>query len=352
LTKCLSYDRKSKCITVWQKGEWSMSNRTGMFLISLDFELYWGVRDKRSIEEYRENLLGARKVIPHLLELFARYDVHATWAAVGFLFHETKEELLRNLPEKKPSYEQKNLCPYFYLEHANDWEEIYHLALPLIKQISVCPGQRVGTHTFSHFYCLEDGQDKEAFRHDIQAAVQAAKRVGLELKSIVFPRNQVNQDYLSVCMEHGILIYRGNETSWLYSPAKGDQQCWMKRGIRLIDAYLNLSGHHCYDLSELRSDLIINLPSSRFLRPYSRKWRWLEPLRLKRIGKSMRHAAKHGLMYHLWWHPHNFGVHMKENLRILETILGEYSRLRHEFGFESLSMEEAAEHFFTGQGKS
>src|ERR1700686_2907278 len=46
----------------------------GAFVISLDFELHWGVRDhERPNGPYGPNLLGARKAIPRLLELFERY---------------------------------------------------------------------------------------------------------------------------------------------------------------------------------------------------------------------------------------------------------------------------------------
>lgn len=34
----------------------------GAFVISLDFELMWGVRDKRTIADYGRNILGVRRV--------------------------------------------------------------------------------------------------------------------------------------------------------------------------------------------------------------------------------------------------------------------------------------------------
>jgi peptidoglycan/xylan/chitin deacetylase (PgdA/CDA1 family) len=59
---------------------------TGLFVLSLDFELLWGVRDKRMIESYGENIRGVRQVIPGLLRLFSQYGIHATFATVGFYF--------------------------------------------------------------------------------------------------------------------------------------------------------------------------------------------------------------------------------------------------------------------------
>ena len=40
------------------------------FTISLDFELFWGVHDVFTKDEYGNNILGARKAIPKILKLF------------------------------------------------------------------------------------------------------------------------------------------------------------------------------------------------------------------------------------------------------------------------------------------
>ena len=55
-------------------------------LISLDFELYWGVCDLYSVEEWRPQIAQVRTALARILDLFDRYQVHATWATVGFLF--------------------------------------------------------------------------------------------------------------------------------------------------------------------------------------------------------------------------------------------------------------------------
>ncbi len=70
-----------------------MTFKKGIFTVSLDFELYWGFRDKRNIREYEENLKGVEKAIEGTLDLFDKYDIHATWAIVGFLFAQDIEEL-------------------------------------------------------------------------------------------------------------------------------------------------------------------------------------------------------------------------------------------------------------------
>ena len=318
---------------------------SGKFIISLDFELFWGMRDERTIEQYGENIKGVHKAIPHLLTVFNKHQVKATFATVGFLFFEGKAELLKNLPEKQPSYLNKNLSPY--LKHLDiigkDAEaDPYHFAPHLIHLIRNYPEQEIGTHTFSHYYCLEEGQTKEEFKADIKSALKVAAKRGVKMTSLVFPRNQFNDEYLQVCQNLGIICYRGNESSWLYEARTGKSESLIRRALRLLDAYINISGHNCYSDTYLKSKIPVDIPSSRFLRPYSKKLKVFDRLRLNRIQSGMTHAAKNNLTYHLWWHPHNFGINQAENFAFLEKILQHYSILNTQFNFQSYTMSELA----------
>ena len=89
-----------------------MINKFGIFTVSLDFELYWGIRDKKNVLSYKKNLVAARKIIPILLDLFKEYEINATWGIVGFLFFANKEQLLNNLPNYRVSYDNAKLNPY------------------------------------------------------------------------------------------------------------------------------------------------------------------------------------------------------------------------------------------------
>lgn len=319
--------------------------KRGRLVISLDFELYWGVRDIMTIEQYRKNLLGVRQAIPKMLELFKEFEIHTTWATVGFLFFETKKELLNHLPEEKPNYIDDILSPYLTMEHIgeNEEEDPYHFGLSLIHDIASVPHQEMGTHTFSHYYCLEEGQTVEAFKADLDAANKIGKAHNMEMKSLAFPRNQFNEEYLSVCKELGITSYRGNEASWMYSPSRRKDETLWKKGVRFLDAYINLSGHNTYPDELVEKTIPINIPSSRFLRPHYPDLKLFEPMRLSRILKSMTYAAKNQQVYHLWWHPHNFGNNIEENISFLRKILEHYSKLKQQYHMDSLSMGELAE---------
>jgi hypothetical protein len=316
----------------------------GTFTISLDFELFWGVRDKKKISEYGANILGVRDVVPYLLDEFSRFGVHCTWATVGLLFFDRKEELIEFIPDTKPEYANAVFSPYPAIKDIGDTEreDPYHYALSLIQRIITYDGQEVGTQTFSHYYCLEVGQTADAFRADLASARAAANRIGIELKSLVFPRNQFNAEYLKICRDAGIITFRGNEESWSYSALRNEENSQVRRGYRLIDSYLNFSGHHCY-LPEADRSGLLNIRSSRFLRPVSMRLRAVEGARLRRIKESMTHAARTGTVYHLWWHPHNFGADLDANARFLDKILAHYHDLSERYGMRSLTMGELAE---------
>jgi peptidoglycan/xylan/chitin deacetylase (PgdA/CDA1 family) len=313
------------------------------FVISLDFELLWGVRDnKLSISNYGKNILGVRQAIPAMLNIFRKYHVHATWATVGLLLFDNKKELLKYLPERRPKYANRSFDPYLDLEKVGTSEatDPYHYGFSLARQIIEFEGMEIGTHTFSHYYCLERGQDESTFHSDLIAAISATERLGVRPRSLVFPRNQYNSNYLRVCRELGMTCFRGNESNWMHRAASKEDSSIARRACRLADAYLDLSGHNGFKPSLVEG--LINIPSSRFLRPFDFRLRRLEGIRLSRIKTAMTAAAESGCGFHLWWHPHNFGLFLDRNLENLAELLAHFARLRDRHGVESLNMGEYA----------
>ena len=318
-------------------------NENGILIISLDFELYWGVRDKKTIGDYESKLKGVKKAVEGMLGLFEKYNIHATWSTVGFLFANNIKDLKVHSPNEEPSYSNINLNPYNYIRNNNNFYCDYHFAPELIEKVSKSKGQEIGTHTFSHYYCLEDGQTINQFNDDITSAINIAKERDIIIDSIVFPRNQWNGDYLSVLNKHGISSYRGNEKGWLYKAVNQNEQNFYRRSMRLMDTYFNLSGSNSYSIKSISKKRPYNIPSSRFLRPISKKMSILEGFRKQRILGSIEKAAKNKEIFHLWWHPHNFGVNTKENLSFLEDVLIYFIKMQDKYSMESLNMKETSE---------
>ena len=246
--------------------------------------------------------------------------------------------------DKKFSFIDDNkiiLDRYLVIENIfeNDLNDTYHFAPHLINMIRKSRGQEIGTHTFSHYLTLAEGQTIEQFKSDVNKAMDIMCSRNINATSIIFPRNQFTDEHLKVCREAGILYYRGTEKSWYYKHSgKMDIEKKPAKLLRLIDAYINISGHNAYTVDKSRRDIPSNVPASKFLRPFNRKLKFLESLKLRRITTSMTYAAKNKLGYHLWWHPHNFGKNVEDNILFLESILKHYSKLKEKYDFQSKSM--------------
>lgn len=323
-----------------------MSNHTdhkGAFVISLDYELLWGVWDVTTKEKYGDHIRGVKNVIPALLKTFEDYNIKATFATVGILFSENREGLAGFIPEKKPAYSNPDYNVYlkeFATIGQCENDDPYHFGYSLFEMIRQSHHE-IATHTFSHYYCLEEGQSEDEFDADIKAAVKIAEEKKIQLTSLVFPRNQINETYLPVLANNGIKVYRGNPVSWIYKPRKFSAEIPFVRLCRLLDTYFPVSGYNTFSVDR-NTTLPVNVPASRFLKPYNKKLAWLEKLKLKRIMSEMTHAARTHSTYHLWWHPHNFGVNIQENMGNLVTLLKHYQFLHTKYGFTNLTMKEAA----------
>lgn len=319
-----------------------MSN--GSFVVSLDFELYWGLIDWRSLESYAGNLRGVRRAAAGMLELFRAYEIHATWATVGFLFLDGMDELRDRRPAVLPDYTNRAMDPFAYAERSGgSVPRDLHFAPDVIERILATPGQELATHTLSHFYALEAPGSVPAFRADLEMALAIAReRFDTELTSLVFPRNQYTPAHIDVAAELGITAYRGNPAQWMHTTRPTAADTRRARLVRLADTYIPVAGDASFVPSRPVDGGPVNVTASRFLRPWTNGLGWADRLRLRRITTELRSAAERGRTYHLWWHPHNFGLRPAQNLAGLKLILDTFAELRRTHGMQSLSMREVA----------
>jgi peptidoglycan/xylan/chitin deacetylase (PgdA/CDA1 family) len=310
----------------------------GALVISLDFELHWGVRDHTPLNAAeRKRLLAARAVVPAILRVFSTHGIRATWATVGFLFARSRDEAHECKPQRAPKYEQKELDPYAETLGRDESEDPFHFAPSLIREIGQCHGQEIASHSYSHYYPLEKGQSEAEFDSDLASARRIAENSGYRLTSYVFPRNQVRRSYLPVLGEAGFTSYRGTEIAAVKAPvAFREQRVPWKRAARLVDAYWDLDGAQTNDWPLAEHPAAVD--ASRYLRPYSSTLRVLEKARLRRIAGAMKQAALEKRIFHLWWHPEDFAEQPERNLEFLHRVLSAFEAHRRDYGMTSLSM--------------
>lgn len=309
-------------------------------VISLDFEMFWGVADSRTLAGYRRNIEGEWEAVPRMLALFRRYGIRATWASVGMLMCRDYVQWRAIRPAFLPGYRRQQCSTYTLDQQVRDYPRLF-FARPLVEQILSMPGQELATHTYSHFYCAEQGATPEQFAADLACAQSIAAELGLQCRSLVFPRNQVRDAFVSTLAGAGIRAYRGNPDHWLYRDGHITPAGAMGRAIRLADAWAPLTDARTATATATGG--VVNVPASLFLRPWSRRLHRLEALRMKRMKDAMTAAARAGQIFHIWWHPHNFGVDVDQNLTVLERLLKHYLFLNDRHGMLSRSMADVAE---------
>ena len=268
-------------------------------VISLDYELMWGMMDLPNAKQYGQtNVDNVHKAICEMLKLFEKYQVKVTFATVGLLMCQDVEEVVSIAPSLIPSYTKMGLSPYGnYLDSVKLAKSSLYFSPNTVELLKDSNIVEIGTHTFCHYYCWEEGQTIEEFDADIKTAVEVAAKKNIKVKSIVFPRNNVNEDYLSVCHKYGITSYRGNALNF-FGERKSRLQFIIRRVCRLLDTYLPITDQCSYKYEELNviKGHPVNIPASRFFRPYSSQLCMLESVRISRIKKEIEKAAKLGEM--------------------------------------------------------
>ena len=312
---------------------------TAKFVISLDFELFWGVSDTQTVAGYGRNVLGEWQAIPRMLALFSQHGVKGTWATVGMLMCRDYKQWRDLRPAVLPGYARAALSPYLMDALVKEHPKLF-FARPLVEHILATEGQELATHTYSHFYCNEAGAAPDQFAADLECARTIAADMGVSLSSLVLPRNQIHEKFLAVLPQAGIQAYRGNAEHWLYRNGAAVPGGIAGRVVRFADACIPLSGER--SASEQHRGGLVNVPASLFLYPWSARRHVLLAMRLHRLKQAMTSAARAGEIFHLWWHPHNFGVNIEENLALLEAVLRHYRVLADGYGMQSQCMADFA----------
>lgn len=309
-------------------------NKSSSFVLSIDFELFWGLIDIKKINEYSENIKKVNEVIPMILKLLNKYQISCTWATVGSIMLNNYDDWI--------SFIKKNSSGHYFLNNKNKLDKIKENQVlffnpNLIKQILNEEGQEIGSHTFSHIILNEKKNNLHEFEDDLILNLKITKEQKIDLKSIVFPQNIFNKELLNIVEKHGIKSFRGNKKSFLYK--NGDRISFGNFGrfLRFLDSSISISGNNIF-ISEINNKLI-DIKASMFLRNYQSLKKFnLINLHLERIQKQMYLAATSNKNFHLWFHPHNFGLNPSENIFLLTKIFEYFNILNKGYGMISKNM--------------
>lgn len=322
--------------------------KVGVFIISLDLELHWGVFRTVTYESpYMRNINNTPLAIERILQVLKEYKMSATWAVVGLLLADSHDMIEAFAPDVKPVYEKRNHNPYLLQIGRNEAEDPLHYAPSIIRKILSVSNQEIATHTFSHFLSREDGVTINAFLSDIESAIRISEVYGIRIRSIVFPKNRLIKEFIDVLPQLGINAFRGAEKGWMYNKICSiqDPKPSKIRGVfnkfgRFLDTYLPITSSNTWCFDELKAEKgeAVNVAASRFLRPYNPALKCLEWAKFRRIKGQIEYAARTGRMFHLRWHPHNFGSNLDQNIDLLTRILDCYKKCNMKYNMKSMTI--------------
>lgn len=307
----------------------------GGLVISQDFEMLWGSIGSNKFETFKKNVIHEDFIIDKTLELFKKYKIHATWAIVGAMLCKNSNEA-NNYINNDIIYKNWNFSMKDYINSIPDELNKYYFAPHYLYKLLSIKHQEIATHTFSHFYCLEDDSKKSLFEEEIQNSKKIFSEYGVEIKSIILPRNQVNTSWNDVLLKNKITAVRMRQPAFILSKNKQRSKI-----IDFLDSYIPIRKNLCYNIKNIKEENgVYNIKASMFYRTYNEKLKIFEYLKTARIKHEMTISAKKGLIFHLWWHPHNMGSNIKYNFKQLESILKHYKKLSSKYDYKSYNMEE------------
>lgn len=300
-------------------------------VISIDSELSWGYHD---LETAPARLNDARRSWHTTLDLLRTHDVPATWSIVGHLM----------LDHCDGSHEDHPLGPSWFpcgaaAAGSGDW-----LAPDLVDAVRLADqGHEIASHTFSHV--VMDTVDRDVAVREFAESKRLADRAGIDLRSVVFPRNRVA--HLDVLAEHGFTCYRGVQPARWYATYPL-QPLW-----KLAD-WSPLGAEPPLVTPTLDEHGLVNVPASFYLFSF-------EGLARRAAGafgqapvvavakRGIEKAIERDGLFHVYFHPHN--VLQPDGEERLDAILGYLARRRAETDLRVRTMAEVAREVRAEQGR-
>lgn len=180
--------------------------------ISADFELSWAFRG-RPFEYRKAKAENARRNFDYLLSLFEDFQVPITWATVGHLFLnccDRNEKGIAHNDMPRPSINRRWEGDWYKHDPCTDIKKdpLWYATDLIEKIINSKIEHEIGTHTFSHIEFSSEGINDNLVGKEIQKSKEAMQRYGLVPRSLVFPFNIINYDYLDLFHREGIVAVR------------------------------------------------------------------------------------------------------------------------------------------------
>ena len=273
---------------------------TGAFVLSLDTEIAWGTFTWGGTEFYRQHFDAYRQNVRRFIAMLDDYAVPATWAFVGHLMLDHCDGNHPEAPVPEfPWYGR----PWYHCDPGTDavTDPWWYAPDVLDRVQAMKTAQEIGTHTFSHVFLNDPAVTPEIARAQVQASVDVARKRGLTIESLVFPRDGVA--HLDQYAALGITNYRGAEQISYNALARP-----IRRAAGLCDHFVG-GTPPVYPWADLQTDHgLLNIPGSTFALAFDRYHRLVPAAaRVAKFRRGIQAASDRDAIFHLAFHPFHLG---------------------------------------------
>lgn len=296
--------------------------------ISLDFELLWGAYGLRTSKKFKKNVLTGKKAIPSIIQILNKYNVESTWACVGALALDNKNKLVTEFEYIDPKYpDLKSFKNYFKDVGNSEEDDPLHFGKQVIEEHLLSDKIELASHSFTHLRYLDQENREDVFDKDTYVSKKVLESIQKkQIETNIFPKNQYSLQALKLLKDRQFLSYRPSTFfSGKRSTAGTKEESFSFKIKRILKETIPNSNQGEYTFQPHAQYV------TRFLRPFKSKM--LSYYQLNIIKSELHFCALNQIDYHLWWHPHNFGINPKLSILQLETLLQYFDSLRDKFNF-------------------
>lgn len=323
----------------------------GTVCLTYDFELAWGCRASSVDRSYGQEYEQTWDTVPKILSILARYEIPGTWATVGAM-------MLRDdfdfdaMRAHEPTYPWFDGQWYDIPPYSDQEQSRRYYAPQLVEQVLSCRApQELGCHTFSHIYAGQAQTSAKLMDLELQACREIAAEWGVELRSIVFPRNEIA--HLDIVAQNGFKTYRGRNNEWYWFTESVLSNRKSARGFhkllvythclaRLLDEWLMLPPNALP--AKRTPEHLVEIAHGAFLPGYQGVSKYVTAKqRSGRMLRGAKKAAQTGNVFCLYFHPHNFNQRQKDCLQAFESTCRGLAELRSAGRIEIKTMAQIAE---------
>jgi len=266
------------------------------FIISFDCEAKFGMAD--NLTAYQRRVItnaASNDVYRRLLAMLDEFGLKATFAFVGAytLSYPEVMDIRKELRDVMMPGGRRWLEEFwrdFTAGRTDGW--LNPEAMELVKKHG---GHEIGSHGFTHAPLSVDRVSFDFFRHELIMAMKVARSKGVNIQTIIYPRNQVG--YTPLLPALGLTGYR--------AALRVDYENFNRRVWNITSEF---NFNQPSQPHSTLSDCAIAIPSGYILNAHNTTPRRAIPRRttVRRWCSIIDHAIAHGQVAHLWSHPHNF----------------------------------------------